>query len=116
MIRSQRTFLLIVLTAVSVSAQAPESMRLVQVDRTGATKTLGRLPPTTFAVRISPNGRQVVFDALAPGLDSRSRQSERTAPAGGWPLSHVVRRRDSGTVHRRYQRAADVLDGGRRQR
>ena len=58
-------FLLIVLTAVSMSAQAPASMQLVQVDRTGATKMLGRLPPTTFALRVSPNGRQVVFDALA---------------------------------------------------
>jgi Tol biopolymer transport system component len=83
-----RALLLIVLSAVSLSAQAPESMQLVQVDRTGAAKTLGRLPPTTFAPRISPNGRQVVFDALAQvwiaDLDNLS--APRRLAAGLYPM------------------------------
>ena len=45
-----------------------------------------------------------------PGLDCRSRQSERAAPAGRWSLSNVVRRRHPRTVHRRCGRAADVLE------
>jgi Tol biopolymer transport system component len=53
----------IVLAGATALAQAPESWQLVLVDRAGATKSLGRLPPTTFAPRLSPDGRQVVFDA-----------------------------------------------------
>jgi Tol biopolymer transport system component len=83
-----RALLVILLTAVSMSAQAPESMQLAQVDRTGATTMLGRLPPTTFAIRISPNGRQVVFDALAQiwiaDLDNLS--APRRLAAGFYPM------------------------------
>jgi eukaryotic-like serine/threonine-protein kinase len=79
---------ILLLRAVDISAQAPESMQLVQVDRTGATKTLGRLPPTTFAPRISPTGRQVVFDALAQvwiaDLDNLS--APRRLAAGFYPM------------------------------
>jgi len=78
----------IILAAVAVSAQAPESWQLVQVDRTGATKVLGKMPPTTFAPRISPNGRQVVFDALAQvwiaDLDNLS--SPRRLTGGFYPM------------------------------
>jgi len=78
----------IILAAVAVSAQAPESWQLVQVDRTGATKVLGKMPPTTFAPRISPNGRQVVFDALAQvwiaDLDNLS--APRRLAAGLYPM------------------------------
>jgi Tol biopolymer transport system component len=51
------------LAGIGAIAQTPESWQLVLVDRAGATKPLGRLPPTTFAPRLSPDGQQVVFDS-----------------------------------------------------
>jgi Tol biopolymer transport system component len=78
----------IVLVTVRVPAQMPEAWQLVQVDRTGATKTLGKMPPTTFAPRISPDGRQIVFDAMAQvwiaDLDNLS--APRRLAAGFYPL------------------------------
>ena len=69
-------------------AQAPESWQLVLVDRAGATKALGRLPPTTFAPRVSPDGRQVVFDAQGAvwiaSLDNLS--SPRRLATGAFPM------------------------------
>ena len=83
-----RVLLLVALAAVGISAQAPDSWQLVQVDRTGAMKALGKLPPTTFAPRVSPNGRQVAFDALAQvwiaDLDNLS--SPRRLAAGFYPM------------------------------
>ena len=80
--------LLAFISAVSLSAQAPESWQLVQVDRTGAMKMLGKMPPTTFAPRISPNGRQVVFDALAQVwiADLDNLGSPRRLTAGLYPM------------------------------
>jgi serine/threonine-protein kinase len=73
---------------VGVTAQAPESWQLVLVDRTGASKALGRMPPTTFAPRISPDGRQVVFDAQGmiwiASLDNLS--APRRLAAGAYPM------------------------------
>jgi Tol biopolymer transport system component len=87
-IRAVLLFVVAILCGVSVAAQAPESWQLVQVDRTGATKPLGKMPPTTFAPRISPNGRQVVFDAMAQvwiaDLDNLS--SPRRLTAGFYPM------------------------------
>lgn len=72
----------------AVGSQAPESWQLVLVDRTGATKALGRLPPTTFAPRVSPDGRQVVFDAQGAvwtaSLDHLS--SPRRLATGAFPM------------------------------
>lgn len=58
--------LLVAFTVIAASwafAQAPESWQLVLVDRTGAMKAVGKLPPGVFAPRLSPDGTQVVFDA-----------------------------------------------------
>jgi Tol biopolymer transport system component len=78
----------IVLVGAGAWAQAPESWQLVQVDRSGATKPLGRMPPTTFAPRISPDGRQIVFDAQGAiwiaGLDDLS--SPRRLATGSYPM------------------------------
>ena len=83
-----RALSFIILAAVGLSAQAPESWQLVQVDRTGATKTLGKMPPTTFAPRISPDGRQIVFDAQGAiwiaALDNLS--SPRRLATGAFPM------------------------------
>jgi len=74
--------------SVEVFAQAPDAWQLVLVDRTGATKPLGRMPPTTFAPRLSPDGRQVVFDAQGTiwiaSLDNLG--SPRRLGAGAYPL------------------------------
>jgi hypothetical protein len=43
--------LLVIFCAVGLSAQTPVSFQLVQVDRAGAMKPLGRMPPATFAPR-----------------------------------------------------------------
>jgi eukaryotic-like serine/threonine-protein kinase len=78
----------IVLVGARAQAQAPESWQLVQVDRTGATKPLGRMPPTTFAPRISPDGRQIVFDAQGAiwiaGVDNLS--APRRLATGSYPM------------------------------
>ena len=83
-----RTLLLVLLCAVGLSAQAPVSFQLVQVDRAGAMKPLGRMPPGTFAPRISPDGRQVVFDADASiwiaSLDNLS--APRRLASGFYPM------------------------------
>lgn len=69
-------------------AQAPESWQLVLVDRAGATKPLGRMPPTTFAPRLSPDGRQIVFDAQGfiwiASLDNLG--APRRLAAGAYPM------------------------------
>jgi Tol biopolymer transport system component len=80
--------ILTVLSGVSVATQAPEAFQLVLVDRAGVTKPLGRLPPTAFAPRVSPDGRQVVFDAQGAiwiaNLDSLS--SPRRLATGAYPM------------------------------
>jgi Tol biopolymer transport system component len=51
-------------------------------------KTLGKMPPTTFAPRVSPDGRQIVFDAQGwiriASLDNL--MSPRRLAAGAYPL------------------------------
>ena len=83
-----RALLVLFLATVGVSGQAPVSWQLLQVDRTGAMKPLSRMPPATFAPRISPDGRQVVFDADASvwiaSLDNLS--APRKLAAGLYPM------------------------------
>jgi hypothetical protein len=84
----RRALLLVMLCAVGLSAQAPVSFQLVQVDRAGAMKPLGRMPPATFAPRVSPDGRQVAFDADAAvwiaSLDNLS--APRRLASGFYPM------------------------------
>ena len=83
-----RTLLLVMFCAVGLSAQAPVSFQLVQIDRAGAMTPLGRMPPATFAPRLSPDGRQVVFDADASvwiaSLDNLS--APRRLASGFYPM------------------------------
>ena len=52
-----------VIAAGVVGAQrGPISFQLTWVDRQGGQTPLGRLPPGTFAPRVSPDGRRVAFD------------------------------------------------------
>jgi eukaryotic-like serine/threonine-protein kinase len=70
------------------AAQAPESWQLVLVDRAGATKPLGKLPPTAFAPRVSPDGRQIVFDAQGAIwiADLNDIETPRRLASGAFPL------------------------------
>jgi serine/threonine-protein kinase len=83
-----RAFLIIVLVTASVSAQMPEPQQLMLVDRAGAMKSLGKLLPTTFAPRVSPNGRQIVFDAMAQVwiADLDNLGAPRRLTAGLYPM------------------------------
>ncbi len=83
-----RALLIVVLVTASVSAQMPEPQQLVLVDRTGVMKSLGKLLPTTFAPRVSPNGRQVVFDAMAQVwiADLDNLGAPRRLTAGFYPI------------------------------
>jgi Tol biopolymer transport system component len=58
---TSRTLLLLLCLSAPLAAQP--SLRLVLVDRAGMMTTVGTPPPSTFAPRISPNGRQIVYDA-----------------------------------------------------
>ena len=81
-------FAVAVIVASSAFAQAPESWQLVLVDRGGTTKALGKLPPGVFAPRVSPDGRQVAFDAQGAvwiaSLDNLS--SPRRLATGAFPM------------------------------
>jgi eukaryotic-like serine/threonine-protein kinase len=68
------TFTAIVCAATAVivlaKVQGPRlspTYQLVLVDREGKRTPVGPLPPTTFAPRISPDGREVVFDTSSDG-------------------------------------------------
>jgi len=80
-----KTLLIIVLTAACVSAQAP---RLALVDRAGNVTTIGTLPLSTFAPRLSPDGRQVVYDAEGAIwiADLANVKSPRRLGSGQFPL------------------------------
>lgn len=74
--------------AVGVFAQGPESWQLVLVDRSGATKSLGKLPPGVFAPRVSPDGKQVAFDAQGAIwiADLANLSSPRRLASGAFPM------------------------------
>jgi Tol biopolymer transport system component len=48
---------------VLVHTWQPRPLRLALVARDGSTTTVGTAPPSTFAPRLSPDGRRVTFDA-----------------------------------------------------
>src|SRR6185369_15467958 len=58
---------LVMATMLATAVQAPE-VRLTLVDREGHRTLVGMVPGSTFAPRISPDGRQVVFDTSQDGI------------------------------------------------
>jgi len=79
-----------------LAAQTPQTRgnyNLVLVDRTGRRTLIGVLPGSTFAPRISPNGRDIVFDTsddgviwIAPLSDVASRRRLTTSGRNRGPL------------------------------
>lgn len=78
----------VVIVASRAFAQAPESWQLVLVDRAGTTKAVGKLPPGVFAPRVSPDGKQVVFDAQGAIwiADLANLSSPRRLATGAFPM------------------------------
>lgn len=52
----------------AAAQQALPVFDLALIDRTGAITRIGKLPPGTFAPRLAPDGRQVVFDTADGSL------------------------------------------------
>lgn len=112
-----RTVLVLVsltLAGIGAIAQTPESWQLVLVDRAGATTPLGRLPPTTFAPRLSPDGQQVVFDsqgavwiAALSGLSSPRRLASGAFPMWSSDGTRVVFVAGTAQTLQMFSQAAD---------
>jgi Tol biopolymer transport system component len=81
-------FAVAVIVASRAFAQAPESWQLVLVDRAGTMKSVGKLPPGVFAPRLSPDGKQVVFDAQGAIwiADLANVSSPRRLATGAFPM------------------------------
>jgi eukaryotic-like serine/threonine-protein kinase len=58
---------LVMAFALTAAAQAPQ-VQLTLVDREGHRTLVGMVPASTFAPRISPDGREVVFDTSQDGI------------------------------------------------
>ena len=61
-----RRILFVLLLGVSATAQVPAGFDLTLVDVDGTKKVVGRLPPSVFAPRVSPDGRRIAFETRDP--------------------------------------------------
>ena len=59
---ARRILLFVLLLGVSAIGQAPTGFDLTLIDVDGTRKVLGRLPPSVYAPRVSPDGRQIAFE------------------------------------------------------
>jgi Tol biopolymer transport system component len=85
-----RCFVLAVVAAslANVASLCAQSPRLALVDRAGTVTTLGMLPPSAFAPRISPDGRRIAYDAQGAIwiADLANVTSARRLAAGAFPM------------------------------
>lgn len=58
--------LLVLLAFASADGQAPDGFDLTLIDVDGTARVLARLPPTVYAPRISPDGKQIAFETRDP--------------------------------------------------
>jgi eukaryotic-like serine/threonine-protein kinase len=63
-----KTFLSLILAAMFAEVIQAPAVRLAFVDREGHQALAGMVPASTFAPRISPDGREVVFDTSQDGI------------------------------------------------
>jgi Tol biopolymer transport system component len=61
-----RSIVFVFLLGVSAIAQAPVGFDLTLVDVDGTRKVVGRLPPSVYAPRVSPDGRRIAFETRDP--------------------------------------------------
>jgi dipeptidyl aminopeptidase/acylaminoacyl peptidase len=76
-------------TALTAAQRDPVSFQLTWVDRQGAKTPIGRLPPGTFAPRVSPDGRSVAFDTGDGSIwiaDLANLASPRRVATGRFPM------------------------------
>ncbi len=82
----KRAFCLVFALAITAVAQVPAGFELALVDVDGTKKVLGRLPPSTYAPRLSPDATRIAFETR-----------DRSAPEGAhiWiaPLTEPSNRR-----------------------
>ena len=78
----------LLLGLVSVAGQAPGGFDLAVIDVDGTAKVLVRLPPSVYAPRVSPDGKQIAFETRDPaGADGgRMWVAELSNPAQRRPL------------------------------
>ncbi len=87
--KSHLTLTVMVSLVIPLAAQSPPpSPRLAIVDRAGAMTTLGTLPASTYAPRISPDGTHVAYDAeFAVWIaDLTNLAAPRRLAQGAYPL------------------------------
>jgi serine/threonine-protein kinase len=78
-----------VAAAIAQPQQPPPSFTLALVDRAGTKTVLGTVPATTFAPRVSPDGRRVAFDTADGGIrvaDLTNVAAARRVTAGRYPV------------------------------
>src|SRR5687768_4573334 len=90
---NRRRLALIVLVAASTAAalvylRAQGDLRLALVDRSGKSTVLGIVPASTYAPRVSPDGRRVVYDAGGTIwiAETSALGSRRRLASGAYPL------------------------------
>jgi Tol biopolymer transport system component len=67
----------------------PPPLRLMLVDRSGSMTSLGTLPGTTFAPRLSPDGRRIAYDTFDGGIwiaDLSNVAAARRVITGRFPM------------------------------
>jgi Tol biopolymer transport system component len=83
------------LGAITIAAQAPAGFELTLVGVDGTKHVLGRLPPSTYAPRIAPDGKCIAFETRDPKspegahiwvTDVSDVSARRALPGTGAPL------------------------------
>jgi eukaryotic-like serine/threonine-protein kinase len=58
--------LLVLLAGLPTNGQVPAGFELTLVDLDGTSKVVGRLPPSVYAPRVSPDGKRIAFETRDP--------------------------------------------------
>jgi Tol biopolymer transport system component len=77
---------------IAARGQAPAGFELTLVDVDGKREVLGKLPPSTYAPRVSPDGKRIAFETRDPSTPDGPRLwiAELADIAGRRPLPLVV--------------------------
>lgn len=80
--------LLVLLAVAPAAGQAPRGFDLTLIDVEGTARVLTRLPPTVYAPRVSPDGKQVAYETRDPAGPDGGRMwvAELSNPAQRRPL------------------------------